>query len=253
MNFDLTILGSASGQPVPDRSHASLALHNQDEIYLLDAGEGACASLLRWGLDPLRVKGIFITHTHPDHCLGIFMLLQYMHMKKHPGPVDIFLPESALPPFQAFMNQLYLVPGQINTTYHLRGLGDNNTFSGDWRLDTFPTRHLQRWADLDLPGVGSQAYAFRVSRPGQALFYSGDIAAFEDVGGDINKDDLLILEGAHIDVGSVIHWAVDAGLHRIVLTHVLPGTPWASEDLLQSARQRGLDVILAQDGMKLSF
>jgi ribonuclease BN (tRNA processing enzyme) len=253
MNFDLTILGSASGQPVPDRSHAALALHNQDEIFLLDAGEGACSSLLRWGFNPLHVKGIFITHTHPDHCVGIFMILQYMHMKKHPGPVDILLPESALSPFQTILNQLYLVPGQINTEYHLHGLEDNHGLTEDWRLETFPTQHLRHWAELDLHGVGSQAYAFRLSHPGHALFYSGDIATFDDVRSKVHNDDLLILEGAHIDVREVITWAVETGMRRLVLTHVLPGTPWMQDNSFIAPRQRGLEVILAQEGMKLSF
>jgi ribonuclease BN (tRNA processing enzyme) len=253
MNFSLTILGSASGQPVPDRAHAALALHCPGEIYLLDAGEGASSALLRWGLDPLAIKGVFITHTHPDHCVGIFMILQYMHMKRHEGPVDIYLPESAIKPLQDFMNAVYLVPGQISTEYRLLALKQHHALSDDWALETFPTQHLKRWEELALPGVGSQAYAFRVNRPGHGLVYSGDIASFDDVAGIIRPDDLPVVEGTHIDVGQVLDWALDKGLKRIVLTHVLPDADWVNGDLVNQARQRGLDIIFAADGLSLSF
>ena len=87
--MNLTILGSASGLPEANRAHAALALHDENSILLLDAGEGACSALLRAKLDPLKLKKIYITHTHPDHCVGLFMILQYLHMKKCRRWLDI--------------------------------------------------------------------------------------------------------------------------------------------------------------------
>jgi ribonuclease BN (tRNA processing enzyme) len=253
MSYSLTIIGSASGQPVPDRAHASLALHRPGEIHLLDAGEGACSALLRWGLDPLAVKSIFITHTHPDHCVGIFMILQYMHMKEHPGPVIIYLPESAITPFQTILNQFYLVPDQINTEYLLLPLNHRHELNDTWLLETFPTQHLKTWEELRIPGVGAQAYAFRVSSSEHSLFYSGDISDFGDIAKAVNKDDLLILEGAHIDVDKVLNWALKTGLRRLVLTHILPGSVSVDAIKISSAQVRGLEILVAQDGMTLSF
>lgn len=250
---ELIILGSASGLPVPDRAHATLALHDGNEIHLLDAGEGACSALVRWDLDPLKVKNIFITHTHPDHCVGLFMILQYMHMKYYKQKMDIYLPGDAVPAFETFMKQLYLVKGHVNPRYDLRPLEKRHAVSDVLILETYPTRHLQAWQDLALPGLGTEAFAFRVIMKGGSLFYSGDIGDFADISDRVRRDDLLILEGAHIDVSLVLNWAFDFGLKRIVLTHVLPGTGWIEGDLLDQARRKGLDVILAQDGMKLQI
>src|SRR5512143_329264 len=159
----LTILGSASGLPEANRSHAALALHNENEIFLLDAGEGACSAMVRWGLDPLKLKKIYITHTHPDHCVGLFMILQYLHMKGWRESLEIYLPPDALQAFEPFMHQLYLVRGEINPDYELVPLGREHTVSEGWTLTTFPTQHLKRWKDLNYPGIGTQAFAFRVS------------------------------------------------------------------------------------------
>lgn len=247
----VTILGSASGLPEANRAHASLALHNKERIVLLDAGEGACSALARWGLDPLKLKKIYITHTHPDHCVGLFMILQYLHMKRHRKRLDIYLPEDALPAFQPFMNQLYLVRGEINPDFRLLPLRKKHTITRGWTLQTYPTQHLQRWQELGLPGIGTQAFAFRVSSRDRSLFYSGDIADFSDISAVVCRRDLLVLEGAHIDIGRVVEWALETGLKRLVMTHILPGTEALYSALIKSAEKQDLQIILAQDGLKL--
>jgi ribonuclease BN (tRNA processing enzyme) len=248
-DFHLTILGSASGLPVPDRAHAALALRRPGEIHLLDAGEGTCSSLLRWKLDPLEVQNIFITHTHPDHCVGIFMLLQYLHMRRSRRPLDIYLPEGAIGAFQGMLNQLYLVNGEIHPRYDLKALQSSHEFGNGLLLETFPTRHLQRWEELNLPGLETRAYSFRVRLGGKALFYSGDVGDFGDVAGNIQPGDLPVLEGAHIDISQVVRWSLDLRLQHLILTHVLPETDWSGGGFLQAARRGGLEIIFAQDGM----
>jgi ribonuclease Z len=121
-DLELIILGSASGLPEANKTHASLALRRSDDIWLLDAGEGVCSSLLSSRLDPQNLRGIYITHCHPDHCVGIFMVLQYLHMTDYQGRIDIYLPGGAIDAFQGFMDQLYFIRGVINPRYELRPL-----------------------------------------------------------------------------------------------------------------------------------
>ena len=95
-DLELIVLGSASGMPDPDRAHASLALRRAGDVWLLDAGEGVSRSMLRWGLDPHEIREIYITHCHPDHCAGLFMILQYLHMEGSTQQVNIYLPGGAI-------------------------------------------------------------------------------------------------------------------------------------------------------------
>jgi ribonuclease BN (tRNA processing enzyme) len=251
-DYHLTILGSASGLPETGRSHAALAVHDERTIFLLDAGEGVCSALLRSRLDPLKVKIIFITHTHPDHCAGLFMLLQYLHMKMHRGEIQIYLPGGAIPAFQDFMNQVYLVNGHINPTYQLLPLEAEHELDDEWCLKTYPTHHLQRWQELKLPGLSTEAFAFRLHSARRSLFYSGDIASFDDISEVIQPEDLLIIEGAHIiEVEHVLNWALEAGMKRVVITHILPGSAWVQGDLVEQARKQGVEILLAREGMNL--
>jgi ribonuclease BN (tRNA processing enzyme) len=249
----LTILGSASGLPEANRSHAALALHDENSIFLLDAGEGACSALLRAKLDPLKLKKIFITHTHPDHCVGLFMILQYLHMKKHRQRLEIYLPEDALSAFQPFMNQLYLVPGEVNPDFRLLPLKGRHTLKRGWTLLAFPTNHLWHWKNLALPGIGTSAYAFRVKSGASSLFYSGDIADFTDISSFVNRNDLLVLEGAHIEVAAVIEWALEKGLKRLILTHILPWGEFLRPAQIRTAKQKGLKIDIAKDGLRLNL
>lgn len=67
----LHILGSCSGtEPMPGRHHTSLALETGGSLYFLDAGEGCGYSSYLLGIDQLRTRGIFISHTHMDHVGG---------------------------------------------------------------------------------------------------------------------------------------------------------------------------------------
>ncbi len=252
-SYSLTIVGSASGLPEPDRSHAALALHRPGEMILFDAGEGVCSALLRCGLDPLQVKKIFITHTHPDHCVGIFMLLQYQHMRGHQGVLDIYLPKGTLNLFQQFMNQLYLVPKEINPVYNLKLLKAQHVLGRGWVLDTFPTQHLQRWQELEIPGLITQSYALRLHAKTHALFYSSDISSLSDIQAGVQKNDLLVMEGAHIDFSQVLDWAAESGLKRIILTHCLPTPEGVHRNLVRQARKRSVQLIFARDGLSLAI
>lgn len=252
-DLELIVLGSASGLPEPDRAHASLALRRGEDIWLLDAGEGVCSSLLRWSLEPESVRSIYITHCHPDHCVGIFMLLQYLHMKGFRREVDIHLPARAIGAFQTFMTQLYLVPGVFYPPYHLKPLDAEHQLDDDIVLHTFPTRHLQRWEELELPGLETRSYAFRIKSPGGSIFYSGDVSEMTDIEGYLHPNELLVLEASHVDFDEVLNTVQAAGIERILLTHALPEQRQPLADLQFRAAKFSVEIMLARDGLRLSL
>lgn len=250
-DLELTILGSASGMPEPNRCHAAIALQREDNLWLLDAGEGVSSALLRWKLNPEMLKGIYITHLHPDHCVGFFMVLQYLHIREWTGQVDIYIPGGAIDTFQKFMDQLYLVQGVICPNYELRPLEDNHRLATDLVLETYPTKHLQRWDELAIPGIETRAFAFRVTNAGKSIFYSGDIDSVADLEPYLNRGEVVILESAHIDYDAVLRMAVELELKRLILTHALPEKHEELKDLQDRVQKNGLVVNIAEDGMKL--
>lgn len=80
MKFEITILGSNSATPAYGRNQTSQIININDKLYLVDCGEGTQLQLLRYGIKSSRIKGIFISHLHGDHYLGLVGLISSMHL-----------------------------------------------------------------------------------------------------------------------------------------------------------------------------
>ena len=53
MSFSVTILGSASAKPTPDRHPSAQIVKVHEQHFLVDAGEGAQQHMFRYGINPL--------------------------------------------------------------------------------------------------------------------------------------------------------------------------------------------------------
>lgn len=68
----VTWLGTSSGAPTSRRNVSSMALRlDEENVLLVDCGEGTRNQLRTANIDPGHVSHIFITHLHGDHCFGI--------------------------------------------------------------------------------------------------------------------------------------------------------------------------------------
>lgn len=88
----VTILGASSAKPSAE-SHPSSQIVNVDEqLFLVDAGEGVQQQMFRRGINPLKLRGVFISHLHGDHVFGLFPLLSTMGLYGRVMPLKIFAP-----------------------------------------------------------------------------------------------------------------------------------------------------------------
>ncbi|MFH8251175.1 MBL fold metallo-hydrolase [Microbacterium sp. B2969] len=64
----------------PEAFQISNALVVGDDVYLFDAGNGVLRRLTEAGIDLGRIKGVFVTHHHPDHIadLGLILLTHWL-------------------------------------------------------------------------------------------------------------------------------------------------------------------------------
>lgn len=92
MTFELTILGATSAMPVVDKHPTAQVLNYNDQLYLLDCGEGTQVQLLKYGFRFSRINHIFISHLHGDHYLGLMGLLFTMHLQKREATLHIYAP-----------------------------------------------------------------------------------------------------------------------------------------------------------------
>ncbi|MBU0518047.1 MBL fold metallo-hydrolase [bacterium] len=252
-NPEVIILGSASGKAETDRSHAAIALRRDKDVWLLDAGEGVTSSMLRHQIDPEQVRSIYITHLHPDHCVGIPMLLQYLHMSGYQGTINIYLPDGALDTFQKFLDQMYLIVGVINPRYYLKPLTEAHQIVSDISLTTHPTRHLQKWEKMELIGLETRAFSFRLTIGEKGVYYSGDIHSIADILPYLKEGDTLILESSHIDPDIILSELPGKGIRQVYLTHASTDMFADLEKLQFRANKFGLNIVVVEDGLKLAL
>ncbi len=94
--LELTFLGTSSGIPTLTRNVSGLVVKRQNSKYwcLVDCGEGTQQQVLRVPYSLIKLKCIFITHIHGDHCYGLPGLLATATMAGRTEPLTIVGPKN---------------------------------------------------------------------------------------------------------------------------------------------------------------
>lgn len=128
MSFRVTILGAASAKPTATRHPSAQAVCIHEQYFLVDAGEGVQQQLVRCGINPLKLRAVFISHLHGDHVFGLFPLLSSLGLYGRRTPLPVYAPA----PFGEILDA------------HLRYFDDRLPYAVEWHeVDT--TRHALLW------------------------------------------------------------------------------------------------------------
>ena len=156
MSFTVTILGSASAKPTPGRHPSAQVVNLHEQHYLVDAGEGTQQQLFRYGINPLRLRAVFLSHLHGDHCFGLFPLLSTLGLYGRRTPLPVYAPA----PF-----------GEI-LACHLRYFDSELPYDVEWHeVDTtchrplLENRSLEVWSIPLRHRVPTCGYLFREKEP----------------------------------------------------------------------------------------
>lgn len=127
-----------------------------EQYYLVDAGEGVQKQMFRYGINPLKLRGIFISHLHGDHVFGVFPLISTLGLYGRRTPLKIFAPR----PF-----------GEILEA-HLRYFDSELPYEVEWvEVDTtahriiFENNSLEVWSIPLRHRVPTSGYMFREKMP----------------------------------------------------------------------------------------
>ncbi len=251
--MEVTVVGSGTVVPRPSRRQSCVVVEAGGETCVFDLGSGAVRGMVRAGLDPFSVDRLFFTHFHPDHTVDIVPLMfaiKYGSEEQREKPLHLQGPE----PFRDFF-------GKITVIW------------GDWMLGDYPTEVTELPHEcpspVDLPGFRlrwapaehrPESIAYRLEGENGAFVYTGDTEYAETVVELARGAHTLLIECSfpddmpvpgHLTPRGVARIAHEAGVGRVVLTHIYPQ---ADElDLVQEVG-RGYDgeVLVAEDGLNLS-
>ncbi len=76
----LTILGNNSAIPAFGRNPTSQVLQTQEDIFLIDCGEGTQLQMSKYKIRRSKISHVFISHMHGDHYFGLIGLLTSMSL-----------------------------------------------------------------------------------------------------------------------------------------------------------------------------
>jgi ribonuclease BN (tRNA processing enzyme) len=211
----LTIFGGSGASPAPACS--GYLVEERGFRLLIDPGYATVPALPA----PAEVDAVLVSHGHPDHCADLNPLLRARALGDEPPPA---LPVHSLP--HALDAVLALDGDMLAGSYVTHDFAAGATFDiGPFTVDTWALPHF-------VPNAG-----LRLTAGGRTLAYTGDTGPSADIVTLARDADVLLAEATcpeHLrsardarflsTARQAGQYASAAGVGRLVLTHLWPGT-----------------------------
>jgi len=252
----LTILGSGTSVPHPQRASPSHWLKTSKGTVLLDCSADAPHRMAEEQLDWPSLDAIWISHFHLDHVGGLapflFSLKWAPQTQSRSKPLRIFGPEG------------------------LRGIIEAVNDSNNYRLfkQRFDVEIVEVAPDAEfeiLPNIAAttlstphtkESLALRLKVNDSKLFvYTSDTGFSEDLAPFAKEAALLLMEcsfrrnkgtSKHLELADAMRLARECAPAKLVLTHLY--SEWDNVDLAAEARSLWSgETIEAKDGMRLEI
>ncbi|WP_433269267.1 MBL fold metallo-hydrolase [Actinosynnema sp. CS-041913] len=229
--MQLTVLGCSGSAPGPDRPTSGYLVEAAGIRIALELGGGVFGPLQQ-RCDPFELDAVLLSHLHLDHCADFSALTTYL--RAHPAPPASFDRLRVLAPSHApsrlaaahAASEEELDALRLADTFDFVPLEEGRFTVGPVSIEVAPMRHI------------CEAYAFRISHEGASLVFTGDTVPCPELVALARGADLLLADAAwreqagranylHMSGRETSVVATEAGVRRLVLTHVLP---WSDRD-----------------------
>ena len=252
----LTILGSGTSVPHPERASPAHWLETPSGTILLDTSADAPHRMAQEALDWTNLDAIWISHFHLDHMGGLAPLL--FGMKWAPQT------QSRTKPLRIFGHE------------GLRDIVETVSESNSYGLleQPFPVEIVEVTANANfeiVPGITAttlktphtkESLALGLKDDDSKLFvYTSDTGFSEDLGPFAKHSALLLMECSfrrnkpvqkHLELADAMRLAHECAPEKLVLTHLYP--EWDNVDLATEARPLWSgETIEAKDGLQLEI
>lgn len=214
----ITILGTAPGNSISGKSHTAYLIEENDYKCLLDCGEGTTQKLLAKDLVKDELDFIIISHLHPDHVTGLFILLQSLYLNKRSKDMFVFLPEG-VQEFETFMKTIYIFNDRFSYRVFIQ-LYTESTFK-ESNIFPFRNSHLSGYKSIiDKYDLSNKllSYSFVLKGDRKSLLLSSDIKSVEDIRQEIKDCEVMILDGIHPSSQTIIDLLKNSNI-EVYITH----------------------------------
>src|SRR5262245_16216177 len=233
----MTLLGVGTAVPDQDRENTHMVWESPGGLLLIDAGGSTYQRLLRANLDPLRLHGVFLTHSHADHINGLPALLFQLALMGYQGPLPIYGNAPTLDLMRRVVEAFGLESHQV-AVHWIAVAGGQEVPVGDaaYRLRVADTVHPRPCLALRFEDCAS----------GRALVYSADTepcAALQELaqGAAVLIHEATTAEpfAGHTTPRQAGQVAARAAAERLVLVHFSPRWTMSAAQAIEEVRAGG--------------
>ena len=204
--------------------HVDPSAGGDGDAFLIDCGASSLIAIRRFGVDPNRIRSVFLTHLHGDHFGGLpWLILDGQLVSGRTRPLTVVGPPGTAERLPAAMEVLF--PGSSTAE----------------RRFAVEVVEIEAGRPVEVAGVsvtaftmrhpsGAPAHALRIESAGRVVSYTGDTEWVEDIVAAGRGADLMIAEGYTVERPVKFHldWATlkrrlpEIGPKRLMLTHMSP-------------------------------
>ena len=244
----LTVLGGCGAWPEAGQACSGYLIEHDDFRLVVDLGYATFPRLLEY-TPAAEVDAVLISHGHPDHCADLNPLLRARALPDEPvGPLPVHALPGALDAVLALDR-----PGMLSEAIDPQVIRPQEPLQiGPFRI---VTRLLPHW----LPNVG-----VRIEADGSVLAYTGDSGSVPQIAELAQGASVLLAEATYLDqvpAGSARYlssaraaggWAAQAGVGRLFLTHLWPGSDRDAATALAGESYAG-EISVASGGVAIEL
>jgi len=287
----ILMAGTGSPRIDPKRGPACVVIIAGGEFLFFDAGEACIRRIEMMDLPIDRITGIFITHLHSDHIGGLGQAINRSWIWGRTNKLDIYGPEG-IEKVVGGITMTYMPDIQIRTTLQGSNILDPDHAVAQARLinlkdssaeTVFERNGVVVKAFLVEHQPAEPAFGFQIRHKGRSVVISGDTRRCDNVVQHSKGADILIHEAMdkeivkrvaaiyrkldnetranhvlnvmpyHTDTIEAAEVAREAGIDKLVLTHIIPPLPNTINEWMFT---RGMDdvfegeIVVAKDGMR---
>lgn len=212
----------------------------------MDCGPSTLPALHENKIDPAMINYIYLSHLHPDHWLGLpLLVLDNKWITKRPNPIPIICPPGTEELIKNACGLLYSTEEAeiVSDTFLFKEVDDHSSISlhRDFSIQTIPALH------------GANGRMALITYFGKTIGYSGDSAFFEPSFRKLVQCEIILHEASTFDLHIPNHTNVlellqnkDLIKGRMFLTHV-------DSSVTQKSHLLEPPIFLAEENMKIQF